>query len=383
MLHALIAHTPDSPVSDMTCTTRWMLALLPALLAACGGGEQKPAQPATKAGGPPPVEVLVDTVTRGEVTLTPELPGRVAAVRSAQVRARVEGIVGKRLFTEGSDVRAGQQLFQLDDRTFRTSAQAAEADVELKRISLQRIESLLPRKAVSQQEADTARAALKQAEAQLARARLDLENTTVPAPISGRIGRTLVTEGALVGRGDATLMATIEQLDPVHVLFTQPNADVLRLRGELASGRLKAANSRQVSLMLETGQPYGQSGRLIFNDMSVDPSTGAVTLKAEFPNPDRLLLPGTYVRVKISQAMAPQAVSVPQRAVLSGGQGQYVLLVGKEQTVEVRPVKLGPMAGDRFVIDQGLSGGETVIVSGAQKVRPGMRVKPVTAKQPN
>jgi membrane fusion protein (multidrug efflux system) len=360
-----------------------MLALLPALLAACGGGEQKPAQPAANAGGPPPVEVLIDTVTRGEVTLTPELPGRVAAVRSAQVRARVEGIVGKRLFTEGSDVRAGQQLFQLDDRTFRTSAQAAEADVELKRISLQRIESLLPRKAVSQQEADTARAALKQAEAQLARARLDLENTTVPAPISGRIGRTLVTEGALVGRGDATLMATIEQLDPVHVLFTQPNADVLRLRGELASGRLKAANSRQVSLMLETGQPYGQPGRLIFNDMSVDPSTGAVTLKAEFPNPDRLLLPGTYVRVKISQAMAPQAVSVPQRAVLSGGQGQYVLLVGKEQTVKVRPVKLGPMAGDRFVIDQGLSGGETVIVSGAQKVRPGMRVKPVAAKQPN
>lgn len=359
------------------------MALLPAVLVACGGGEQKPAPPAGKAGGPPPAEVLVESVARGAVTLTPELPGRVAAVRSAQVRARVEGIVEKRLFVEGSEVRGGDPLFQLDDRTFRTAAQAAEADVELKRLSLQRLESLLPRKAVSQQEADTARAALKQAEAQLARARLDLENTTVPAPISGRIGRALVTEGALVGRGDATLMTTIEQLNPVHVLFTQPNVDVLRLRGELASGRLKASGSREVALTLETGQPYGRPGRLIFNDMSVDPSTGAVTLKAEFPNPDRLLLPGTYVRVKISQAMAPDAVSVAQRAVLSGGQGQYVLLVGKEQTVELRPVKLGPMAGDRFVIEQGLAGGETVIVSGAQKVRPGMRVKPVAAKQPN
>ncbi len=319
-------------------------------------------------------------VVRGDALLTPELPGRIEALRTAQVRARVEGIVEKRLFTEGSEVKAGEPLFRLDDRTYRSAAQAAEAEVEVRRIQLQRLESLLPIKAVSQQEVDLARAQLKQAEAQLSRARLDLENTTVPAPISGRIGRALVTEGALVGRGEATLMAVIEQLDPVYVLFTQPNAEVLRFQAALAAGRLRQSAQQSVELILEDGRAYPHKGRLITRDMSVDPTTGAITLKAEFPNPQRLLLPGTFVRVRLPQGVAEAVVKVPQRAVLSGPQGQYVLLVGADNKAMPRPVKVGSMAEADFVIEEGLQGGETLIVKGVQKARPGTVVKPVPAK---
>lgn len=359
-----------------------LFAFLP-LLAACGpDGKNSPA-PGGPPGAMPPPEVEVVQVSSGAATLTRELPGRVTAVRTAQVRARVEGVVEKRLFEEGSDVRAGQPLFQLDDRTFRTAAQAAEADAEVKKLNFSRVESLLPIKAVSQQEVDISRAALKQAEAQLARARLDLENTTVPAAISGRIGRALVTEGALVGRGEATLLATIEQLEPVQVLFTQPNADVLRLKSALTKGSLKATESRAIELILENGQPYAHKGRLIFSDMSVDPTTGAITLKAEFPNPERLLLPGTFVRVRVPQAVAQSVITVPQRTVNSGPQGQFVLLVGAENKATPRPVKVGAMSGTNFVIEEGLKGGESLIVSGIQKARPGTVVKPVPQKQGN
>jgi membrane fusion protein (multidrug efflux system) len=331
-------------------------------------------------GAMPPPEVDVMQVSRSAATLTRELPGRVTAVRTAEVRARVEGIVEKRLFKEGSDVRAGDLLFQLDDRIYRTAAQAAEADVEVKKLNFSRVESLLPIKAVSQQEVDLARATLKQAQAQLARVRLDQENTTVPAPISGRIGRALVTEGALVGRGEATLLAVIEQLEPAQVLFTQPNAEVLRLRSALADGSLKAPENRIVELIMDSGQTYPQKGKLIFSDMSVDPTTGSVTLKAEFPNPGRLLLPGTFVRVRLPQAVAEGVIAVPQRVVLSGPDGQYVLLVGPENKVMPRPVKVGTMAGSDFIIDDGLTGDETLIVNGVQKVQPGAVVKPVPLK---
>jgi membrane fusion protein (multidrug efflux system) len=358
---------------------RLALFLFLSLLAACSPNDKSgPAGPGP--GAMPPPEVDVMQVGRSAATLTRELPGRVIAVRTAQVRARIEGIVEKRLFKEGSDVREGQPLFQLDDRTYRTAAQAAEADVEVKKLNFSRVESLLPIKAVSQQEVDLARAALRQAEAQLSRARQDLENTTVPASISGRIGRALVTEGALVGRGEATLLAVIEQLDPAQVLFTQPNAEVLRLKSALADGSLKAAGSRVVELIMDDGQPYPRKGRLIFSDMSVDPTTGSVTLKAEFPNPERLLFPGTFVRVKLPQGVAEGVIAVPQRAVLSGSEGQYVLLVGPENKVVSRPVKVGAMAGTDFVIEDGLLGDETLIVNGVQKVRPGAVVKPVPLK---
>jgi membrane fusion protein (multidrug efflux system) len=360
---------------------RLALTLAVFLFAACSRDGQGTAPGTNAAPGGMPLEVEVMQVARGPATLSSELPGRVAAVRTAQVRARIEGIVEKRLFAEGSRVRAGQPLFHLDDRTYRTAAQAAEADVALKRLNLKRVTSLLTVKAVSQQEVDTAEATLKQAEAQLARARLDLENTTVPASISGRIGRALVTEGALVGHGEATLLAVIEQLDPVHVLFTQPNAEVLRLRSAFASGTLKDVSS-PVELILEDGTRYAHKGRLIFSDFSVDPSTGAVTLKAEFPNPQRLLLPGTFVRVRLAQAVAQDVITVPQSAVQSGPQGMYVLLVGPDDKVMPRAVRVGTMAGDQFVVEDGLTGGERLIVSGVQKARPGTLVKPVSPKPP-
>ena len=350
------------------------------LLAACSPEDKTgPAGPGPMGAMPPP-EVDVMQVGRSAATLTRELPGRVIAVRTAEVRARVEGIVEKRLFEEGSDVRTGELLFRLDDRTYRTAAQAAEADVEVKKVNFSRVVSLLPIKAVSQQEVDLARAALKQAQAQLARARLDLENTTVPAPISGRIGRALVTEGALVGRNEATLLAVIEQLEPAQVLFTQPNAEVMRLKTALAAGSLKVAENQAVELIMDNGQPYPHKGRLIFSGMSVDPTTGSVSLKAEFPNPERLLLPGTFVRVRLPQAVADGVIAVPQRAVLSGPENQYVLLVGPENKVMPRPVKVGAMAGTDFVIEDGLNGDETLIVNGVQKVRPGAVVKPVPLK---
>jgi membrane fusion protein, multidrug efflux system len=356
---------------------RLALFLFLSLLTACSPNDKSgPADPGP-AGAMPPPEVDVMQVGRSAATLTRELPGRVTAVRTAQVRARIEGIVEKRLFKEGSDVREGQPLFQLDDRTYRTAAQAAEADVEVKKLNFSRVLSLLPIKAVSQQEVDLSRAALRQAEAQLSRARQDLENTTVPASIAGRIGRALVTEGALVGRGEATLLAVIEQLEPAQVLFTQPNAEVLRLKSALAEGSLKATESRIVELIMDNGQIYPKKGRLIFSDMSVDPTTGSVTLKAEFPNPDRLLFPGTFVRVRLPQAVAEGVIVVPQKTVLSGADGQYVLLVGPENKVMPRPVKIGAMAGTDFIIEDGLQGDETLIVNGVQKVRPGAVVKPV------
>ncbi len=362
-----------------------LLCVVPLLFACSHGDKNGQGGPGMggKGGAMPPPEVVVMQVQNGSATLTRELPGRVEAVRTAQVRARVEGIVEKRLFTEGTDVKAGQPLFKLDDRTYRTAEQAAEADVEAKKLNLQRVESLLPDRAVSQQEVDTARASLKLAEAQLAKAKLDLENTTVPAPISGHVGRALVTEGALVGRTDATLMTTVDQLDPVNVLFTQPNADVLRLKEAVAAGKLKSVESHNVELILENGQTYAHKGKLFFSDMTVDPSTGAISLKAEFPNPERLLLPGTFVRVRLPQGVASDVISVPQAAVQSGAQGQYVLVVGPENKVMPQPVKVGPMAGTNFVIEEGLKGGETIIVDGVQKARPGSEVKPVPMKQDN
>ncbi|HCX33789.1 MAG TPA: efflux transporter periplasmic adaptor subunit [Rhodocyclaceae bacterium] len=330
----------------------------------------------------PPPEVEVIRVERGAAELTRELPGRLQAVKSAQVRARVEAIVEKRLFREGSEVRAGQTLFKLDDRTYRAAALAAQAEVAVRRAQLERLEVLLPEKAVSQQDADLAGAQLEQAQAQLVRVQMDLDNTAVPAPIDGRIGRALVTEGALVGRGEATHLATIESIDPIQVLFSQPNADLLRLRSAIASGALKRSGATRVELVLDDGSLYPHPGRLLFSELSVDPNTGAVAMKAEFPNPRRELLPGSFVRVRLPVAAAEGVVRLPQRALLNGPQGQFVLLVDGEGKVSPRPVTTQAMAGADFVIGAGLEGGETVIVGGVQKARPGMVVKPVSAKPP-
>ena len=352
-------------------------AALALLLSACGKSEAPKPGPAAGGAAPPPPEVAVVEARLGEALLTKELPGRLQAWRTAQVRARVEGIVEKRQFVEGSDVKAGAPLYQIDARTYRTTYEAAKADVAAARAVVNRYRPLVEMKAVSQQELDTAEARLRQTEAALSRAELDLENTTVPAPISGRIGRSLVTEGALVGRGEATQLATIEQIDPIYVNFTQSSVELLALRDAIQSGRWRAAGTTRMELVLENDSVYPLHGKLLFSDLAVDPGTGAVSMRAEFPNPKKELLPGMFVRVRFAQAKADKLVTLPQRAVQMTPTGALVLLVDKDGKVVPRPVKLGGMSGNTWTITSGLAGGEQVIVEGQMKARPGSTVKPV------
>lgn len=352
------------------------LAFVAALAAmALGGCGDKAAGPG--AGGPPPAEVEVVTAAATSATVTQDLPGRLEAWRTAQVRARVEGIVEKRLFVEGSDVKADTPLFRIDDRTYRTAAAAAEADVAVAKVTVERYRPLVEMKAVSKQEFDQAEANLKQKEAALAKARLDLENANVLAPISGRIGRALVTEGALVGKGEATPLATIEQIDPLYANFTESNTDLLRLRQAVKAGKLKRSGETKVQLVLEDGSIYPHPGKLLFSDLAVDPNTGSVLLRAEIPNPQRELLPGMFVRIRFPESVADNAITLPQRAVQMGPQGQFVTVVDKDGKAAVQPIKVGAMSGGDFIIAEGLKGGEQVIVNGLQKARPGSPVKPV------
>lgn len=345
------------------------------MLAACGAGnEQK--KPAAGA-APPPAEVDVITVKPGSAVMTQDLPGRLQAYRSAQVRARVEGIIEQRKFTEGSDVAAGTSLYRIALRNYQTAYDAARADVAAAGQTLERYKKLLEAKVVSQQDYDLNEARYKQAEARLSKALEDLENTRVPAPISGRIGRSQVSEGALVGRGEATLLATIEQINPLYVNFTQSESEISQLQQALKSGKLQRANAAKVELLLEDGRIYAHSGKFLFSDRAVDPSTGSISLRAEFPNPRLELLPGMFVRIRLPQAIDDNAIRVPQRAVQISPQGQFVLIVDAEGKVAARPVKTGSMAGGDFIITEGLQGGEQVIVNGVQKARPGSIVKPV------
>lgn len=359
------------------------VALASLLLAACGQGSEPGKPHVPGAGGPgtgaaaPPPEVDVVTVKPATVVITQDLPGRLLAYRTAQVRARVEGILEKQLFVEGSDIAAGTPLFLIDARTYQAAAAAAEADLAAAQAVLARYQPLLEIKAVSQQEFDAAAARVKQAEAALAKAKLDLENATPRAPISGRIGRTLVTEGALVGKGEATHLATIEQIDPIRVEFTQSYADLLRLQRAVKAGRQKRAESAEVQLMLDDGSLHPEKGRLQFTDLAVDPASGAVAMRAEFPNPRRELLPGAFVRVRFPEARIEGALTVPARAVQASSNGQIVMTLDAENRVMPRPVKTGGMAGSDFVVSEGLKEGDVVIVNGLQKARPGTVVKPV------
>lgn len=375
-------------MSFVRVSSKFSAGLLALLLAACGNDQKQGA--GGPGGGMPPPEVSVITVKPGQVELTSELPGRIEALRTAEVRARVAGVVQKRMFREGSEVREGDMLFQIDPRPFqaaRDNAAAAlaraEATRDLMRAQAARAETLMQKQLISQQDYDAARANARQAEADVAAARatldlhkLNLALASVPAPISGRIGRALVTEGALVGQGEATPLALIQQLDTVYANFSQSSVEVLKLRRALESGKLKRLNDQaEVTLVMEDGSEYPQKGRLLFSDLAVDPSTGSISLRAVFPNPKRLLLPGMYVRVRMAQAVASNAITVPQRALQRGPQGAFVMLV-KDGKVAVQPVETGDAQGDRWVVQSGLAGGEQVIVEGLQKVQPGM---PVTA----
>lgn len=352
------------------------IVILLGLLSACGESDKKPGAPGAASAAQPP-EVDVVTLAAGSATLTQDLPGRLLAYRSAQVRARVEGVLEKRLFVEGSDIEAGTPLFRIDARYYQAQVAAAEADLAAAQAVFDRYQPLLEIKAVSQQEFDAARAKVKQAEAALTKARLDLENAIPSAPISGRIGRALVTEGALVGKGEATHLATIEQLDPIRVEFTQSYSDLLRLQQAVKAGKQQRADAAEVQLVLEDGSIYPEKGRLKFSDLAVDPSSGAIILRAEFPNPKRELLPGAFVRVRFPQARLDQAIRVPQRAVLGGAAGQMVMTVDAENKVVPRPIKTSGMAGADFIVSEGLRPGDVVIVNGLQKARPGTLVKPV------
>ena len=325
----------------------------------------------------PPLEVEVVTTVSGKTVINQDLPGRLSAVRSAQVRARVEGVIEKQLFLEGSDVRAGSPLYQIDQRTFVANANAADAAVASARAVVDRYAPLLAIKAVSQQEFDSANAQLKQNEALQAKARLDLDNATPKAPISGRIGRSNVTEGSLTGKDAGTHLVTIEQLDPIRVDFVRYYTDVLRLQQAVKAGKQKLADASTVELIQEDGSVYPEKGKLRFSDMAVDPSSGAILLRAEFPNPRRELLPGTFVGVRFPQSVVDDAIRIPQRAVTVGAQGQSVMVVDSESKAQLRAVKTSGIAGADFVITEGLKAGEQVIVTGLQKLHPGSAVKAV------
>ena len=366
------------------------------LLAACG---QQAAQGAGPGGGaPPPAEVGVVTVAPKAVGLATELPGRLEASRVAQVRARAAGILQKRLFTEGSDVKAGQALFKIDAAPYQASAASAQAVLARAQANLtqasaqaERFKPLMEANAISKQDFINAVAAQKSAEADVASAKAALQTAQinlgyalVTSPIAGRIGRALVTEGALVGQGEATQLAVVQQINPMYVNFTQSTTDVLRLRKAVESGQFKraggGAGGASLRIVLEDGSDYGQPGKLLFTDLTVDPSSGQITLRAEVPNAAGLLLPGMYVRVRLEQAQAEAGIVVPQQAVTRGSTGDSVMVVGADGKVAPRPVKIGTSVDGQWVVLDGLKTGEQVMVDGFQKLRGNAPVKPVPWK---
>ena len=343
-----------------------------------------------------PTEVGVVTLKRTTVALSRELPGRVSAYRVAEVRARVNGIVLKRLFAEGAYVKAGQLLYQIDAAPYRfvlASAKAqlarAEANVASARLQAGRYAELVDSNAVSKQEYDNAVAAKKAAEADVAAgqaavatASINLGYTGVTAPISGRIGRSAVTEGAYVQAEQATLLATVQQIAPAFVDITQSSAELLHLRREFDAGTLQRAGieGAEVKLIMEDGGAYPQAGALQFSDVTVDPSTGSVTLRALFPNPKGELLPGMFVRARLDEAVDQRALLVPQRAVTRDQKGKpSVLAVGADGKAEVRQLTVDREVGADWLVSAGLNAGDQVIVDGLQNIRPGAPVKVVSA----
>lgn len=353
-------------------------------------------QPQTHAGGTGtgPVEVGIVTVETQNMPLTTELPGRTTAYRVAEVRPQVTGIVLKRLFEEGSEVAAGQQLYQIDPATYQASVQSAQADLAKAKANLKSVEAKATRyadlvkiNAVSRQDYDDVVASLDQAKAQIQvsqaavdTARISLDYTKVYAPISGRIGKSSVTEGALVTANQATLMATITQLDPIYVDLNQSSSELMRLR--MADGKSDGATEpTKVQLLLDgSDTPYDLPGQLKFTDVTIDPSTGAVQLRAEFPNPRRDLYPGLFVRARVAQGIKNNVALVPQPALIRNPDGSTtVWVVGADHKVNPRPVQVGPAVGGNWRIDGGLQSGDQVVVSGLQKIRPGAEVRTTPA----
>jgi membrane fusion protein (multidrug efflux system) len=370
-------------------------AALAALLAGCSQSPQAAAG-APQAGEP---EVTAVTVAPQPVTLTTVLSGRTSAYLVADVRPQVSGIVQKRLFTEGSDVKEGELLYQIDPATYQAAydnAKAAltktEANAQAIRLKAERYDILSKANVVSRQDNDDAQAARGQAEADVTAAKAALETahinlsyTRVTAPVAGRIGKSSVTPGALVTASQAAALSTIQQIDPIYVDVTQSSGDLLRLKRDLASGRLTktGADGARVKLLFEDGSAYPLEGVLQFSDITVDQSTGVITLRAVFPNPGHDLLPGLFVRAVLEEGVDEQAILAPQQAVSRDSKGApLVMLVGPGGVVEPRPIEVGRIVGDNWLVTSGLAAGERVIVEGLQKIRPGAKVKVLEAAAP-
>lgn len=355
-------------------------------LAACDNKQQ------SQAPAMPPAEVSAITVQRQAVPVSTELPGRTSAFRVAEVRPQVSGIVLKRLFEEGAEVKAGQQLYQIDPSTYQAAMQSAQADLAKARANLKSIEAKAARyadlvqiNAVSRQDYDDVVASLDQAKAQIMvaqasveTARINVEYTKVFAPISGRIGKSSVTEGALVTANQSTALATITQLDPIYVDVSQSSTELMRLRQAVAAGKVQQGGEMAaVRLTLDgASQPYGEVGQLKFSEVTVDPSTGAVQVRAQFANPRHELYPGLFVRARIDQGMRDQAILVPQQSVMRNPDGSTaVWVVGADNKAAVRPVSVSQAVGDKWLVESGLEVGDRVVTAGLQKIRPGAEVR--------
>lgn len=362
------------------------------VLTACSKKESTPSPAAAQAA--PQLTVGVVTAAPSAVSLVTELPGRIEASRTAQVRARAAGILQKRMFVEGSDIRAGQALFRIDAAPYEAAVQSAKATLARAQANLQQTTSQLERyrplvaaNAISKQDFSNAQAAQLQAQADVSAAQasvrtaqINLDHSTVTAPISGRIGRALVTEGALVGQGEATPLATIQQINPVYVNFTQSASEAFKLRKAMQEGTMQMLDSKgaQIQVLLDDGTPYELPGKLLFSDLTVDANTGQVTLRAEIPNPTGLLLPGLYVRIRLEQAQAVDAIAIPQQAVTRTEQGDTVQVVGADGKVTTRPVRVTLAHNNQWLVQEGLKAGEQVMVDGFQKLQmmpPGIPVK--------
>ncbi|EMD0367566.1 multidrug efflux RND transporter periplasmic adaptor subunit AcrA [Salmonella enterica] len=342
-------------------------------------------------GGQQMPEVGVVTLKTEPLQITTELPGRTVAYRIAEVRPQVSGIILKRNFVEGSDIEAGVSLYQIDPATYQATYDSAKGDLakaqaaaNIAELTVKRYQKLLGTQYISKQEYDQALADAQQAtaavvaaKAAVETARINLAYTKVTSPISGRIGKSSVTEGALVQNGQASALATVQQLDPIYVDVTQSSNDFLRLKQELANGSLKQENGKaKVDLVTSDGIKFPQSGTLEFSDVTVDQSTGSITLRAIFPNPDHTLLPGMFVRARLQEGTKPTALLVPQQGVTRTPRGDAtVLVVGADNKVETRQIVASQAIGDKWLVTDGLKAGDRVVVSGLQKVRPGAQVK--------
>lgn len=331
----------------------------------------------------PAIEVNVMTLKTESITLTTQLPARVTAVRTAEVRPQVSGIIEQKLFIEGSEIAANQPLYQIDPDTYQAAYDRAQATLTNAMLLEARYKKLVNTNFVSRQNYDDALAARREAEADLKSAKVNLDYTTITAPISGHVGRSLVTEGALVQNGQGTYLTIIQQLDPIYVDIPQSSLQLLKIRRDKESGKLKLLDEHRamVTLQLEDGTAYEQEGSLEIYEVTVDETTGSVTMRALFPNPKRELLPGMFVHVTIPQGINSNGILAPQESISRDTRGRpFVYIVNAENLIEQRMISTGQMHGDKWIVYEGLNEGDQIVISGLQNIREGSRVTPIEAQ---